>query len=168
MRWSRPTSASRGTLSRTSVLSVSKLAIINGKVAFLAPEIGIVPLSLWPPWMRMRSMPPPPCPANATMLHEPRRHDAEKPTRRKAAAPSLAFLFMPGNSGGIVGLRGARRAGGRRAGFGLGLATLEILPQRRAQTPLLAHLLRALSPLVHGCKITTRRHATEASGAAGR
>jgi hypothetical protein len=34
------------------------LAIINGKVAFLAPEIGIVPLSLCPPQMRMRSMPP--------------------------------------------------------------------------------------------------------------
>ena len=89
-------------------------------------------------------------------------------TRRKAAAPGLALLFMPGNSGGIVGLRGARRAGARRAGLGLGLAALEILPQRSAQTALLAHLVRALSPLVHGCKTTTRRHATEASGAAGR
>ena len=38
------TSASRGTLSRISVSSVSRLAIINGSVAFLAPEIGIVPL----------------------------------------------------------------------------------------------------------------------------
>src|SRR5262245_8082570 len=97
--------------------------------------------------MRMRSMPPPPCPANAAMLHEPRCHDAEKPAR---AAPGLAFPFMPGNCGRIVGLCGARRARTRRAGLGLGLAALEILPQRRAQAPLLAHLLRALSPLVHG------------------
>jgi hypothetical protein len=29
-------------------------------VAFLAPEIGIVPLSFCPPLMRMRSMPRPP------------------------------------------------------------------------------------------------------------
>src|SRR6266446_4183629 len=101
--------------------------------------------------MRMRSMPPPPYPANATMLHEPQRHDAEKPARAaRRPPPGLALLFMLGNSGGIVGLRGARRAGTRRAGFGfgfgfgLGLATLEILPQRRAQTALLAHLLRAL------------------------
>src|SRR6266478_2609489 len=126
MRWSKFTSASRGTLSRTSVLSVSRLAIINGKVAFLAPEIGIVPLSLWPPWMRMRSMPPPP------------------------------------NSGGIVGLGGGRHVGAAGAGFRLDLASLEILPQRGPQAPLLPHLLRALSPLVHGRKITTRGRATEA------
>src|SRR5262249_8518715 len=75
---------------------------------------------------------------------------------------ALALLFMPGNSGGIVGLGGVRRARADRAGLGLGLATLEILPQRRAQTPLLPHLLRALSPLVHGRKITTRPHAREA------
>ena len=39
------TSASRGTFSRISVSSVSRLAIISGSVAFLAPEIGMVPLS---------------------------------------------------------------------------------------------------------------------------
>ena len=33
-------------------------AIINGKGAFLAPDIGIVPLRRWPPIMRIRSMPP--------------------------------------------------------------------------------------------------------------
>src|SRR5262249_7382483 len=101
---------------------------------------------------------------DANAIHAPspvsgKRHDAARTaaprcgkarTRRKAAAPGLALLFMPGDSGGIVGLTGARRAGTRRAGLGLGLATLEILPQRSAQTPLLAHLLRALSPLVHG------------------
>src|SRR5215831_16415145 len=163
MRWSRATSASRGTLSRTSVLSVSKLAIINGKVAFFAPEIGIVPLSLWPPWMRMRSMPPPRLPANArcSMNRGGRARNAR--TRRKVAAPGLALLFMPANSGGIVGLGGPCRAGARRAGFRLGLAPLEILPQRRAQAPALPHLLRALFPIVHGRKTTTGRHATEAS-----
>src|SRR5262249_19190668 len=100
--------------------------------------------------------------ANAIQAPSPvsgKRHDAARTatprcgkarTRRKAAAPGLALLFMPGNSGGIVGLTGARRAGTGRAGLGLGLATLEILPQRRAQPALVAHLLRALSPLGHG------------------
>ena len=45
MRCSWMTSASRGTFSRISVSSVSRLAIISGSVAFLAPEIGIVPFS---------------------------------------------------------------------------------------------------------------------------
>src|SRR5262245_40042974 len=84
-------------------------------------------------------------------------------TRRKVAAPGLALLFMPGNSGGIVGLGGPCRAGALRAGFRLGLAPLEILSQRRAQAPALPHLLRALFPIVHGRKTTTGRHATEAS-----
>src|SRR6266446_238913 len=158
MRWSRPTSASRGTLSRTSVLSVSRLAIINGKVAFLAPEIGIVPLSLWPPWMRMRSMPPPPVSGKAPRV--PRCTKARD--RPKVPAPGLALSFMPDNSGGIVGLGGGRHVGAAGAGFRLDLASLEILPQRGPQAPLLPHLLRALSPLVHGRKITTRGRATEA------
>src|SRR5262249_1255759 len=123
--------------------------------------------------MRMRSMPPPPCPANATMLPRtaaPRCGKAR--TRRKAAAPGLALLFMPGNSGGIVGLTGARRAGTRRAGLGLGLATLEILPQRPAQAALLARLrppaLPALLPRCFGgCEVSARRHGAEAGGAAG-
>jgi hypothetical protein len=74
---------------------------------------------------------------------------------------ALALLFMPGNSGGIVGLGGPCRAGTRRAGFRLGLAPLEVLPQRRAQAPPLPHLLGALFPIVHGRKTTTRRHAAE-------
>src|SRR5216683_1762225 len=56
MRCSRLTSARRGTLSRMSVWSVSRLAIISGSVAFFAPEIGIAPLSGRPPTMRMRSI----------------------------------------------------------------------------------------------------------------
>src|SRR5215813_7101826 len=107
--------------------------------------------------MRMRSMPLPRF-----------RQDAASPTmhkgsdRPKVPAPPLALLFMPDNSGGIVGLGGARRVGAAGAGFRLDLAPLEVLPQRRPQAPLLSRLLRALSPLVHGRKITTRRHATEA------
>src|SRR3984893_17817077 len=158
MRWSKFTSASRGTLSRTSVLSVSMLAIINGKVAFLATEIGIVPLSIWPPQMRTRSMPPPP--VSGKTPRAPRCTKARD--RPRVPAPGLALLFMPDNSGGIVGLGGADRVWAAGAGFRLDLAPLEILPQRRPQAPLLPRLLRALSPLVHGCKITTRGHATEA------
>ena len=60
MRCNRLTSASRGTLSRTSVWSVSRLAIISGSVAFFAPEIGIVPSRRRPPTMRMRSITTPP------------------------------------------------------------------------------------------------------------
>ena len=39
------TSARRGTLSSVSVSSVRRLAIISGRAAFLAPEMGIVPFS---------------------------------------------------------------------------------------------------------------------------
>jgi hypothetical protein len=53
------TSASRGTFSRINVSSVRRLAIINGSVAFLAPEIGIAPFRRWPPTIRIRSMSPP-------------------------------------------------------------------------------------------------------------
>src|SRR3954451_6953748 len=59
MRCNWATSASRGTLSRISVSSVNKPAIIKGSAAFFAPEIGMVPLSLAPPTMRIRSMPIP-------------------------------------------------------------------------------------------------------------
>src|SRR5215469_8060098 len=104
--------------------------------------------------MRMRSMPPPP--VSGKTPRAPKARD-----RPKVPAPGLALLFMPDNSGGIVGLGGAR-AGAPGAGFRLDLAPLEVLPQRRPQAPLLPHLLRALCPLVHGCKITTRGHATEA------
>ena len=77
-------------------------------------------------------------------------------------APGLALLFMPDNSGGIVGLGGAYRVRAAGASFRLDLAPLEILSQRGPQAPLPPHLLRALSPLVHGCKITARGRATEA------
>ena len=38
--------------------SVSNEAIISGRAAFFAPEIGMVPLSFLPPTMRMRSIRP--------------------------------------------------------------------------------------------------------------
>jgi hypothetical protein len=86
---------------------------------------------------------------------------------RTVAASGLAALLMSGNSGGIVGLilgLGVRPGRGC-APFRLGFATLEVLPQRRAQAPLLACLLpalvRAFGPIVHGGKDTNRRGAKE-------
>src|SRR3954454_655764 len=58
MRTSRFTSASSGTFLSVSRSRVSSEAIISGSAAFLAPEIGIVPWSLLPPTIRMRSMNP--------------------------------------------------------------------------------------------------------------
>src|SRR5262249_37451707 len=46
----------RGTLRKTRVSRVSKLAIIKGNAAFFAPLMGIVPVKRSPPTMRMRSM----------------------------------------------------------------------------------------------------------------
>lgn len=86
---------------------------------------------------------------------------------RTVAAPGLAALLMSGNSGGIVGLIVGLGVGPGRdcAPFRLGLATLEVLPQRRAQAPLLAcsllALVRAFGPIVHGGKDTNRRGAKE-------
>ncbi len=50
------TSARFGTFLRVSRSAVSRLAIISGRVAFLAPEIGMVPLKGLPPTIEMRSM----------------------------------------------------------------------------------------------------------------
>src|SRR5439155_14346040 len=49
-------SARSGRLARTSGSPVKRLAAISGRAAFLAPPIGIVPLSGVPPRIRMRSM----------------------------------------------------------------------------------------------------------------
>src|SRR3990172_3319829 len=56
MRDNSITSANRGTLFKISVSRVSRLAIIRGSAAFLAPLMGMVPLRRWPPMMRIRSM----------------------------------------------------------------------------------------------------------------
>ncbi len=66
---------------------------------------------------------------------------------------ALALLLsIVGNSGGIVGLSTAR-VGRNRAAFRLGLAALEILPQRDAQTPPLPHPICALGTIVHGTRL---------------
>ncbi len=49
-------STTRGTFSSTSAESVSRLAAISGRAAFLAPEMGSDPLSGRPPWMTILSM----------------------------------------------------------------------------------------------------------------
>src|SRR3954465_5924067 len=56
MRRSSATSARRGTFWSSSVSAVSRLAVISGRAAFLAPEIGIVPWSGPPPLILIRSM----------------------------------------------------------------------------------------------------------------
>ena len=62
----------------------------------------------------------------------------------------ISVPVLTPKSGGIVRLgRGLRPLGGRPA-LGLRLAALEILPQRRAQAPLLPRLLRALRRFGHG------------------
>src|SRR2546421_7008484 len=116
---SRPTSARRGTFSKTRVSSVSRLAIISGRVAFLAPEIGIVPFSGLPPTMRMRSMEFPVYPAG------------------------LSVLLVRDNSGGIVRFRGFS------AIARLALASLEVLAQCRLQALLAPFLFGDFRPLVH-------------------
>ena len=54
--------------------------------------------------------------------------------------------------------------GGRRAALRLRLAALEVLPQRRAQTPLLPDLRCALGTLIHWVKIMYRGRPTEDLG----
>ncbi len=49
MRISDSTSARCGTFSSVSVSSVRSEAIISGRLAFFAPEIGMTPLSAFPP-----------------------------------------------------------------------------------------------------------------------
>src|SRR5918998_6427622 len=61
MRRRSCTSARRGTLTSSSVSSVRRLAIIRGRAAFFAPEIGITPLSGAPPRITIRSIPKAPC-----------------------------------------------------------------------------------------------------------
>jgi len=56
MRASVTTSARFGTFLRVSRSDVSRLVIISGRAAFLAPEMERVPLRALPPTMLMRSM----------------------------------------------------------------------------------------------------------------
>src|SRR6476469_2654749 len=56
MRISSLTSERRGVFSRITVSGVSRLAIIRGSAAFLAPEMGMELLRACPPTIRMRSI----------------------------------------------------------------------------------------------------------------
>ena len=162
MRCRSPTSASRGTLSRVSVWSVSMAAIISGRVAFFAPEIGIEPLSAFPPAMRMRSMPPAP---HAGTVPSGNPDCGRKPAASHLTTPGLAVSLVFAKSGGIVGLGGGPGRGIFRAAFpvpsrlrptlrsrlrSLRPAALEIVPQRRRQALRAARFLWVLWGLGHG------------------
>src|SRR5208283_1455109 len=56
MRSSCVTSAKSGRFSSVSVSRVSIEAIISGRAAFLAPEIGMTPFNSWPPTILILSM----------------------------------------------------------------------------------------------------------------
>src|SRR5262245_42739318 len=128
MRCSCATSARRGTLSRISVSSVSRLAIISGNAAFLAPEIGIAPWSGRPPTIRMRSITMPP------REPQPIAPCVKSGQPAVAWARALVCLLLTGKSGGIKGLfRGIRIILTSRARPRLHLAALQVLPQRGAQ-----------------------------------
>ena len=100
------------------------LAIISGSVAFLAPEIGIVPFSGLPPTMRMRSMKVPV--GGLTWPVYPLSLSAANPAESWGSRRFLAF-------------RPAAR---------LRLAALEVFPQRRLQA-LLAPLFFRFRPVLH-------------------
>src|ERR1044071_2032312 len=120
MRWSSTTSASRGTFSRISVSCVSRLAIISGSVAFLAPEIGMTPLSFCPPTIRMRSIL---APDNNDRDYHPHGPNAAK------VRPLLTGPFVP------------RRLSARSC---LSLAALEVFAELPRQPRLPLILLRLL------------------------
>src|SRR5262245_39315976 len=132
------TSASRGTFSRISVSSVSRLAIINGSVAFFAPEIGIVPLRRCPPTIRIRSMPAPTSRRGASPvscpIKEP-RHILRNPLPTPSVANCGESPTVPcGRSGNLVflairGLPRCFRRLRRGASAFLRLAPVQIFPQ---------------------------------------
>src|SRR5882757_6893452 len=81
MRASVLTSARFGTFLRVSRSWVSRLAIISGRAAFLAPEMGRLPLRGLPPTMLMRSMRSAPC-----VIGLLRRTLRDKQAKKRSAA----------------------------------------------------------------------------------
>src|SRR5262249_42782499 len=145
---------------------VSRLAIIKGSVAFLAPEIGIVPLSLRPPLIRMRSITPP---------ADLPTHSTDHPSGRAKPNPLQGYCgpnsrsLLRDNSGGIVRSAGMIvRSSGRgaillagvlapvfaflQAPFGLRLAAPQVLPQGRGEA-LLSLLLVLARAVGHGGRL---------------
>src|SRR3984893_9330246 len=138
MRWSRPTSASRGTLSSFNVPSGKRLAIIKGGVAFFAPEIGIVPTSGRPPLIRIRSI-------ALTPLSR-----AESSTPRPGAKQWRSVLIR----GRVLALA--------RAAARLRLAALEVLAPRGSKALGAGGLLTLLGTgavVAHGGSLAPRRAA---------
>ena len=81
-----------------SVSSVSRLAIISGRAAFLAPEIGIAPLSSLPPTMRMRSMRMSPAGKSGPGLKRP-----SKPSYQSVQGTGFRRRQSPAMTGGAFG-----------------------------------------------------------------
>src|ERR1700730_19069551 len=112
--------------------------------------MGMVPLSLWPPVMRMRSTAPAPfwlvlaklAAAKSDFATAPargaRRKKRGRTVRDDTPQPSglSFFLIFLANSGRIVGRCGIRGPRVDGASPGLHLAALEIFPQGRTQPPL--------------------------------
>src|SRR5579871_3890518 len=192
MRWSRPTSASRGTLSRISVWSVSRLAIISGRVAFFAPEIGIVPLRWRPPTILMRSMLRSPQSAAASATDDrsaPRAQSAIEvkviaalPVRGPACpARHGSIAAKVGTAWKITGFLPLARLVGRQArvgrgGFGgllggpparLRLAPPEVLLERLGE-PLGPPLALARLALRHGASLSAAAMACPGRKGCGR
>ncbi len=78
----RLTSARFGTFFSVTVSGVSRLAIMSGKVAFLAPLIGMVPWRRFPPLMRILSMM-----SAGNDVSAGARHDHDGQARPAASAP---------------------------------------------------------------------------------
>ena len=99
-------SESRGALVSVTGSSVSSAAGISVRQAFLAPEIGIEPISRWPPCTRMLSMPcrysclslpPPPSRARFCALRRARFARSASASRR-----SFAGFGAGGGFGGLL------------------------------------------------------------------
>jgi len=76
--------------------------------------------------------------------------DVERPDRQRAQrVAASALLFLPDNSGGIVGHIGTFRATAGCAASDLRLAALEVLPQRRGKTLLAPLPLRVFRTIGH-------------------
>src|SRR5947209_19112893 len=90
-------------------------AIISGSAAFLAPEIGILPLSLLPPTIRMRSMKPHDNPVPKVRASRRARFKAHSGPAQLPS--SLGFDLWPGGHAGLSGDFRARAWALRRARF---------------------------------------------------
>src|SRR4029450_5227579 len=145
MRASRFTSARFGTFLRVSRSPVSRLAIIRGSAAFLAPEMGMLPLSGLPPVTVMRSM----CEDSLVTACRPDcvRRGRTACNWRNQPAGRIAGLVLPALL--------FHRLCGSNAAASLLLALLQVGAQlggqpRATDFRLRARLLHGFGPLRHG------------------